>query len=382
MPRLVVAYIPHEIASVRREGMKNKLTVVITVLLLALVCLQGFAADRYYITTVAGTGKVGYSGDGGPATQATFDWSEGWGLAVDTSGCLYIAEDGNSRIRKVSKSGIVCTVAGNGIRGYSGDGGPATKASLNLYYTRNGVDLDQSGNLYIADIGNCRVRKVDTSGIITTIAGIGIGGYSGDGGPAVRAALVPRNLLCRAGELYISCMDGVVRKVDLKSGIITTVAGTGKKGYSGDGGPATKARLGGDVNMCFDLEGNLFLSEYWNHCIRKVDTAGIITTVAGGGTQQEDGVPATKAYLTPTGICVDAEGNLWIADYDVRRIRIVDTTGTIRTMAGTGTSGYSGDGGPALKADLRNPESVRVAPGGSIYFMDVGNTRIRKLYRP
>lgn len=363
--------------------MKNRLTGVITVLLLAFVSLQGFAADNYYITTVAGTGKMGYSGDGGPATQATFNWywSEGWGLALDTSGCLYIADYGNSRIRKIDTSGTIRTVAGNGVNGFSGDGGQATKASLNLVDIRNDVDVDPSGNLYIAEEGNMRVRKVDTSGIITTIAGTGTGGYSGDGGPAIQAALVSRICVYHAGELYLSCVNGVVRKVDLKSGIITTVAGTGETGYSGDGGPATKAKLK-DGNMCFDREGNLYLSDYLNQCIRKVDTGGIITTVAGGGTQKEDGVPATKAYLTPTGICVDAEGNLWIADYDSNRIRMVDTKGTIWTVAGTGTGGYSGDGGPALKANLSDPDSLRIAPDGSIYFMDVGNMRIRKRYRP
>lgn len=216
----------------------------------------------------------------------------------------------------------------------------------------------------------------------TTIAGVGTRGYSGDGGPATQAALEPEICIYHSGELYVSCVDSVVRKVDLKSGIITTVAGTGKKGYSGDGGPATKAMLGGRVCMSFDPKGNLYLSEYYNYCIRKIDTAGIITTVAGGGTQQEDGVPAAKARMIPTGICVDAKGNIWVSEYDSHRIRIIDTKGIIRTVAGTGTYGFSGDGGPALEANLGNPDSVRIAPDGSIYFINVWNMRIRKLYRP
>ena len=364
----------------KRIACVGMLVVMLTALLIFLAgCPKPV---RYYITTVAGTGRYGYSGDGGPATMATFDWSEGWGLAVDSSGCLYIAEYMNSRIRKVDTSGIVSTVAGNGDRGFSGDGGPATKASLHLYDMRNGIDVDQSGNIYIADAGNYRVRKVDTSGIITTIAGVGTRGYSGDGGPATQAALAPEICIYHSGELYVSCVDSVVRKVDLKSGIITTVAGTGKRGYSGDGGPATKAMLGGRVCMGFDPKGNLYLSEYYNYCIRKIDTAGIITTVAGGGTQQEDGVPAAKARMIPTGICVDAKGNIWVSEYDSHWIRIIDTKGIIRTVAGTGTYGFSGDGGPALEANLGNPDGVRIAPDGSIYFIDVWNMRIRKLYRP
>jgi serine/threonine-protein kinase len=165
---------------------------------------------------------------------------------------------------------------------------------------------------------------------------------------------------------------------DLETGTITTVAGTG----SGDGGPATKAEVGGRVDMYFDLKGNLYLSEYYSNRIRRIDTTGIITTVTGGGAQQEDGVPAAKALIYPAGVYVDAEGNIWIDDWYTCRVRIGDTSGIIWTVAGTGTGGYSGDGGPALEAGLRNPSALRAAPDGSSYFIDVRNTRVRKLYRP
>ena len=331
------------------------------------------------ITTVAGNGTWGYSGDGGPATNASF-WQP-WGVAVDASGNLYIADSADRRIRKVDTYGIITTVAGNGAGGYSGDGGPATNASL---CAPLGVAVDASGNLYIADWCNQRIRKVDTSGIITTVAGNGAGGYSGDGGPATNASLWwPSGVAVDAsGNLYIAEVGNQrIRRVDT-SGIITTVAGNGTAGYSGDGGPATNARLCWPSDVAVDASGNLYIADWYNHRIRKVDTSGIITTVAGNGTASYsgDGGPATNASLRyPHGVAVDVNGNLYIADYDNHRIRTVDPLGIITTVAGNGTEGYSGDGGPATNARLQYPSGVTVDTSGNLYIADRDNHRIRKV---
>jgi hypothetical protein len=355
--------------------MKRRSIMILAAVLLCFAAVQASAADTWFITTVAGTGKPGFSGDGGPATQAMFNFQT-WNLCVDSSGCVYIADGGNNRVRKVDTAGIVRTVAGNGTRGFSGDGGPAIDASLN---GPCGIAVDEAGNLYIADIFNYRVRKVDTAGIITTIAGNGVYDHSGDGGPALQAAVPPFLCALYAGSLYVCCNNVYIRQIDLGSGIVTTVAGTGTEGYWGDGGPAIKARIK-VADMAFDQKGNLYLSDEWNRFIRKVDTAGIITTIAGGGWGEDDG-PATKAYIIPLGVCVDADGKIWIADNKSHRIRVVDATGTIRTAAGGNGSGYSGDGGSAREAKLNSPGYVRLGPDGSIYFIDFYNYAVRKLYR-
>jgi len=232
------------------------------------------------IETVAGNGTGGYSGDESPATDAQLDFP--LGVAVDASGNLYIVEWINNCIRKVDASGIITTVAGNGTSGYRGDGGPATNAQLDCVH---GVAVDASGNIYITDTGNYRVRKVDPSGVITTVAGNGAWGYSGDEGPATNAQLDwPLGMAVDAlSNIYIT--DGYrIRKVDT-NGIITTVAG-GTWGYSGDGGPAGKAKLNWPLGVAVDAVGNLYIADTYNYCIRKVDTNGIITTVAGLGTTQ------------------------------------------------------------------------------------------------
>ena len=343
------------------------------------------AADDYLITTVAGTGERGYAGDGGAATRATFAWKWGWGLCVDSSDCLYIIDSDNNRIRKVDASGRIATVAGNGAFGASGDGGPATEASLKHPC---GIDLDKAGNLYIGD-QSARVRKVDASGIITTVAGIGAVGHTGDGGPATAAKIwgFPKPRIDHEGNLYIlDSGEHQIRRVDRVTGIITTVAGTGRKGFfSGDGGPAIKADLWSPSEMCFDRQGNMYVVDSMNQRIRRVDAAGIITTVAGGGNpgEEKEGGPATKADLWhPDGVSFDGDGNLWLTDTGRHRIMKVDAAGNIWTIAGTGGLGYAGDGGPASKALLNLPANLRFAADGSIYFLDWGNYVVRKLYLP
>jgi len=334
------------------------------------------------ITTVAGNGTAGYSGDGGSATSAQLDAT---GLAVDGSGDIYIADNKDNVIRKVSAAtGIIATVAGNGGAGYSGDGGPAISAKLNQPYA---VAVDGPGNIYIADTGNNVIRKVAAAtGIITTVAGNGAAYQSGDGGPATNAQFVyPLGVAVDgSGNLYISDLTNVVRKVTAATGIITTVAGNGAAGYSGDGGPAIKARLNHASSMSVDSSGNLYIADTGNDVIRKVSVAtGIITTVAGTGTRgySGDGGPASSAELSgPLGVAVDGTGNLYIGDTGNAVIRkVAAATGTITTVAGDGAFGYSGDGGPAIKAKLGGPWGVAVDGAGNLYIADTQNNAIRKV---
>jgi uncharacterized protein (TIGR03437 family) len=414
------------------------------------------------ISTVAGDGESGYSGDGGPATDAKFTYPQT--IAADSAGNLYIADcdydSGNARIRMVSTSGIMSTVAGNGNPGFSGDGGLATSAQLN---GSEAVAVDAAGDIFIADSYNGRLRKVSPDGIINTIAGSNeLPSVSGDGGPAVRATLLnqPRSLTVdAAGNLFI--LENSIRKVSpdgiistvasvggnalaedaagnfyaggLKiikvsangtvstvtaagataagvgaygmavdvagnlfvgsgaalskvspGGAVSTVAGGGKD-VPGDDGPATSALLNNVTGVALDGAGNLFFSETYGHRVRKVSPDGIITTVAGTGTAgvSGDGGPATSAQLNgPDGVALDAAGNLYIADVYNSRIRLVTPDGSINTIAGASASGpygYSGDGGPAVNAQLNNPWSLAVDQQGNVYVADTFNQVVRVL---
>ena len=336
------------------------------------------------ITTVAGGGRS-YPGDGGPATSARLNFGFSGGVAVDKAGNLFIAESDRHRVRKVDPSGIITTVAGNGTSGFSGDGGPATSASLR---GPRGVAVDGDGNLLIADAYNDRIRKVDPSGIITTVAGNSASGFSGDGGPAANARFdFPQGVAVDgAGNLFIAdSQNQRIRKVD-PSGIITTVAGggVGTRGFTGDAGPATSARLWSPGGVAVDGAGNLFIADSNGQRVRKVDASGTITTVAGAGSGRPgfvgDGGPATEATLQfPRGLAVDGAGNLFIADTQNHRIRKVDSSGVITTVAGNGTSGFSGDGGPATEASLAAPGGVAVDSAGNLFIADHDNHRIRKV---
>ena len=334
------------------------------------------------ISTVAGTGIGGYSGDGGPATAAKLNGPEA--VALDARGNLYIADYSNHRIRKVDTNGVISTVAGTLTNGYVGDGGPATNARL---YYPCGVALDTSGNLFIADSENHRVRKVDANGVISTLAGTGTSGFSGDGSQAGSARLnFPTSLaLAPSGILYIADYGNHrIRKV-ATNGVITTVAGSGTGGYSGDGGPATSARLDFPSGVFADAAGAVYIADTYNQCVRKVATNGIITTVAGNPQYgySGDGAAATNAELNlPSGVCADAAGNLYLADEYNHCIRKVDSAGTISTIAGNGYNGYSGDGGPATGAELNYPSGLAISAIGEIFVADWGNHRIRKLSNP
>ena len=349
-------------------------------LLVAKRLLIDIPADAYWtITTIAGTGEFGFSGDGGPAVEA--ELRNLYGVAVDSAGNLYIADTRNRRIRKIDSTGTITTIAGTGEVGFSGDGGPAAAARLTFPY---GVAVDSAGNVYIADTGNQRIRKVDSTGTITTITGTGEVGFSGDGGPAVEAEL--RNpygvAVDSAGNVYIADTGNQrIRKVD-STGTITTITGTGEVGFSGDGGPAVEAELRSPRGVAVDSAGNVYIADVSDRRIRKVDSTGTITTIAGTGEVgfSGDGGPAVEAELrSPRGVAVDSAGNVYIADSIDHRIRKVDSTGTITTIAGTGEFGFSGDGGLAAAARLSFPYGVAVDSVGNLYIADTLNRRIRKL---
>ena len=332
------------------------------------------------ISTIGG--QNGLFGEGYPSVNSQLSAMEN--IATDAAGNLYIADTYNQRVRKVSAStGEITTVAGGGISGgedsYSGDGGPATDAHL-FYPTA--LAFDYSGNLYICDQDNQRVRMVNTAGIITTIAGNGIAGGGGDGGAATLAELhFPTGVVVdKAGNVYICDNNNFrIRKVNT-SGIISTVAGNGTAGYSGDGGAATAAEISYASDVALDGMGNLYISD-GNYCIRMVGTNGIINTVAGTAYFgfSGDGGPAVDAMLSvPYGIKVDSAGDIFIADHENHRIRVVNTQGIINTIAGDGTAGFGGDGGPATNARLNYPTGVALDHNGGLYIADENNYRIRK----
>ncbi|MGA2739646.1 MAG: hypothetical protein ABSG65_19680 [Bryobacteraceae bacterium] len=380
----------------------------------------------YQLTTVAGSDQVG---DGGQAIAAQVQQPEG--MVVDPAGNLYIADAANNRVRKVNPAGVVSTVAGNGHQGFSGDNGPAADAQLNQPY---GLALDAAGNLYIADYGNQRVRAIGTNGNINTVAGSGQGGTYADGGPAVAALLLgPHDLATdAAGNLYISELLGHrVRRVT-PGGIISTVAGIGIAGFSGDGGPAVAAQLNQPAGLALDGAGNLYIVDSLNVRIREVlastgaintvcsqqtfnaqnfvysvdlfglaanaagdlyflDTrnsaawqlnpAGVLTLVAGvpgGGGYVGDGQPALQTSLIdPVDVALDTAGDLYISE--LQRVRCVTAaTGIVNTVAGNGTFGFGGDGGSALMAVLNTPTGVAIN-NGALYIADTNNQRVRQV---
>ncbi len=359
------------------------------VLLFAVLLPAGVQAQLIY--TAVGSGIPGYNGDGGPAKDAQFLTLKG--IAFDLSGNLYIADATNNVVRKVNTSGVVSTFAGNSAPNYYGDGGPASAAML---YNPSGVVADSFGNIFIADQYNHVVRKVDTAGMITTIAGNGIASYSGDGGLAKNAQLsYPSGLsIDHHGNLYIADEgNNVIRKINT-AGIIRTVAGNGfgtgtaTGGYTGDGGLATAAELFDPRSVSIDLSGNLYIADAGNNVVRKVDTSGIITTFAGIGTAgySGDGGQAGAARLnSPESVLADGAGNIYIADANNNVVRKVNAAGIITTIAGTGfgagtgLGGYTGDGGSATDADLFAPKAITFDSVGNLYISDSGNYVIRKV---
>jgi sugar lactone lactonase YvrE len=341
---------------------------------------------EFIITTAVGTGDKGFGGDGGPATAALLNGP--FDVAFDAGGNLYFTDTFNNRIRRVdARSGVISTVAGNGDKGFSGDGGAATGAALNEPY---GIALDRAGNIFVADRLNRRVRRIDAaSGTITTLAGTGEAAYGGDGGPAADAGLAePNGLAFDAAErhLYITDVaDNRVRIVDLVSGTIATFAGTGAAEHSGDGGPAAAAGTFGARAVKVGPDGTVYILERQGSSLRAVDPAtGIITTIAGttargyGG----DGGPARDAVFdAPKEMAIDRDGTLIIVDTENHAIRRIDRTRGIVTALAGGRKGAGGDGGPATEAGLDRPHGAVVGPDGAVYIGDTNNHRIRRVTR-
>ena len=345
--------------------------------------LTRFSLSAQIITTVAGNGTFGYSGDGGLATDAELGDTYFCYPAFDKAGNMYIAQNFNNTIRKVDKIGRITTIAGtNGVFGYTGDGGPAVNA---LLYHPTALAVDKDDNLIISDRNGGVLRKIDPSGIITTISGQFTNTCgAGDGGPLAQAQffVISAITIDREGNLYISDYGcNTVRKVNT-SGIITTIAGGAGYGFSGDGGPATAAKLAYPVKVAVDNAGNVYIPDAQNHRIRKVTTSGIITTIAGNGIvgYSGDGGPALIAsFYYPGAVVIDTDGNLYVSDYN-NVVRKIDPSGTITTFAGTGKYGYTGDGGPALLADLAIPEGgISIDDKNNIYFAGEYTAVIRKI---
>ena len=361
---------------------------LITLLAVAF-CLN---ARAQIITTFAGNGTIGYSGNGGQATAAEL-YQPSPGI-FDAAGNLYFVDWGNNVVRQINTAGIISTIAGgfsSGNNTYTGDGGSATAAQL---IEPGGIAFDASGNLYIADTYHSSIRMVNTSGIITTVVGNGTQVVSGDGGQASAAGLhLPNKVYFDyTGNMYIG--DGARIRMVNTSGIITTIAGTGISGYSGDGGQASEAQLYNVGGITFDLSGNLYFTDYANNRIRMINTAGIITTIAGNGfgapsgagagsgAYNGDGGQATAAELYwPSGLVFDVAGNLYFSDGGNNRIRKINTNGIISTIAGYG-AGYYGDGGLASNAEVNDPAGLAFDIENNLYVGDILNNRIRKITPP
>ena len=354
--------------------------VLLFVILLSIIAKVN--AQSFTINTILGNGTAGFGGDGCSSTNnISCNLNYPYGVASDDSGNVYIADWQNNKIRKVNTSGIISTFAGMLFKGYSGDGGPATIAKLNC---PTGVAIDKKGNVYIADDSNNVIRMVNTSGIISTVAGDSIAGFSGDGGAAIVAELkYPTGVaLDTIGNIYVADQaNNRIREIN-SSGIITTLAGTGFAGYSGNAGPATSAELNFPFGCTADGGGNVYIADTKNNRIRKISTGGIITNIAGNGFAfySGNGGPATAASLnTPYGVLLDKSGNIYIADTHNNCIRKVDASGIITTFACQQTGGWSGDGGPDSLAQMSYPFGLTMDGANNIYVADTYNDRVRKI---
>lgn len=332
------------------------------------------------IRTIAGTGNTTFNGDGGLAINANL--FNPWDVAFGRDGSVYIADAYNHRIRRVAPDGRISTVVGTGVEGFSGDGGPATQAQISRNATQ--IEVGPDGSLYIDD--GARVRRVTPDGIIRTIAGTGVPGNSGDGGLATSATLSATTTIAAPdNSLYIADAEHHVVRYVNPEGIITRIAGTGNAEFSGDGGPAAAAELSGPSDIRLGPDGSLYIADARNNRIRRIDPAGIITTIAGGGNRSgtaADGFPATEAELdisTGTDIDVGPDGSIYVSERSNFRLRRIDPQGIITTVIGSGQQGFAGDGGPPTQALIGTVRSVRIAPDGSLYIADRGNHRIRRV---
>lgn len=346
---------------------------IVAILLLMPVMVRG-----QIITTVTGGGTVGVY-NGAPATAIGISYPDG--CAFDGLGNLYFTTVAPDRVYKITPSGIIYFVAGTGSSGYNGDGIAATSAELNL---PTGIAIDKGNNVYIADGENNRVRKIDVNtGIITTFAGDGSAGFSGDNGPATAATFNGVEDICfdMNGNLFIAdYANNRIRKVN-NSGIVTTVAGNGINGFTADGVAATSAAINSVWGVCTDAIGNLYFNDSLNTMLRKVSTAGILTTVAGNGLAGPagDNGPATTAALVVIRVAIDKAGNIYTSGYLDNDIRKIDVSGIIHTVAGTGIAGFSGDGSSATMSQISDSYGITLDSCGNLYFADKNNNRIRKV---
>ena len=350
-----------------------------------LLISNGSARAEWSIETIAGTGKQGFSGDGGPATKAELD--NPFGIVRGPDGAFYYCEYTGQRIRRIGKDGTITTIAGTGQVGFTGDGGSALEATFNKPHE---LRFDTFGDLYIVDMVNHAVRKIDMkTGMITTIAGTGQPGYGGDGGPAVKAQFKqPHSIqFGPEGDLYICDIGNhVIRKIDMKTATISTFAGTGKAGDTPDDSPIAGTPLKGPRSLDFDREGNLWLATREGNQVFKFELkAGKIHHIAGTGKGgfTGHGGPALEATLSgPKGISVDASGNVWLADCESHSIRMIDAkSGRIELIAGTGKKGDGADGDP-LKCEMGRPHGVYADADGGIYIGDSEAHKIRVLRKP
>ena len=332
------------------------------------------------IQTFVGTGESGYSGDGGPAGKAVCN--EPFMCDFDSAGNLFYTEAKNHIVRRVDlATGDVTTVAGSGESGYSGDGGPATQATMKEPYS---LAVDGNGDIYIVDRLNAVIRKVDgATGMISTVAGTGEEGYSGDGGPGDQAMLREPNdcfLDGKGGLLIADIQDQRIRRLDTDTGVISTFAGNGEKERSGDGKPALEASFLGSRAVCMDSKGNTYVAEREGNGVRKIDSNGILSTVAGNGERgyEGDGGPAlTTTWGSPKALRCDAQDNVVVVDTENHAIRLIHSdTGIVTTIAG-GRLGGEGDGGSATEAAMNRPHGCAIDAQGNIFVADSNNHRVR-----
>lgn len=354
----------------------------LSLLLLAGMSFSPARGAEWTIETLAGTGKQGNAGDGGPAKEAELD--NPFGIVRGPDGAHYFCEYTGQRVRRIDAEGRISTIAGTGETGYSGDGGPARDGTFNKPHE---IRFDAAGDLFIVDMVNHAVRKIDMkTGLLSTVAGTGEAGYSGDGGPATKAQLKqPHSIqFGPEGDLYICDIGNhVIRKIDMKTGLISTIAGTGKPGDTPDGAPIAGTPLRGPRSLDFDREGNLWLATREGNQVFKLDLrAGTIHHIAGTGKSgfTGHGGPAKEATLSgPKGITIDAEGHVWLADCESHSIRRIDAkTGRIELIAGTGQRGNGGDGDP-LQCAMARPHGIYADADGGIYIGDSEAHKIRVL---
>jgi sugar lactone lactonase YvrE len=340
-------------------------------------CPSGSPLPSGTIVTIAGTGRAGYTGDGGPAIDATVSTTYGSGVTVAPDGAVVFSDPGNHVIRRVGRDGVITTTAGTGQQGTGGDGGPATDATLT---SPGGLVFDTDGALLVADLEARRIRRIDPAGTISTVAGTGRVGNEGNGGPAVDAQIQASGLgIGPAGELYLD--DNFNFRMITPDGTIDSFAGTGTPGFAGDGGPAREAQFNEVNGIAVDENGRVYLGDAGGHRIRLVDTDGTISTIAGTGEAGHtgDGGPATEAaFGYPGSLALDPEGNLYVSDWTMNAVRRIDPDGVVTTIAGTGANGYSGDCGPAVDAALRFPTGLAIHDD-ILYLMDANNQRIRAI---